>query len=149
MMKLSSATILRWRFLPRETTELSSQNRRTCEGIGARAYRCLSSAIRRSFSARQKPRFGMNGNGWAGSMASGVITGKIWLRKISSAFTRSSPSMSLASSSFSPSSHSSVRTWRQIFCCSPISSAAEALMRASCSPGVRPSWLITRTPSRT
>ena len=37
----------------------------------------LLSDSRRSFSAREKPRLGMNGNGWAGSIASGVSTGKM------------------------------------------------------------------------
>ncbi len=91
----------------------------------------------------------MNGNGWAGSIARGVSTGNIRVRNSSSARSRSGPTMSLASSSFRPSPHSSARTSRQIFCCSAISSAAEALIRASCSPGVSPSWLTTRTPSRT
>jgi hypothetical protein len=110
-MKLSSATIRRSRLrvLLAGAWE-SSQNRCTWLGTGTRAYRCLSSAMRRSFSARQKPRFGMNGNGWAGSMASGVSTGNIRVRKISSARSRSGPTMSLASSSLRPSPHSSART---------------------------------------
>ena len=37
--------------------------------------------LRTSFSAIEEPRFGMNGNGCAGSIASGVSTGKTWCRK--------------------------------------------------------------------
>ena len=41
----------------------------------------LAAPLRTSCSAIEKPRLGMNGNGCAGSIASGVRTGKTWCRK--------------------------------------------------------------------
>ena len=53
-----------------------------------------------SFSASEKPRLGMNGNGWAGSIASGVSTGKMLAEEdLLDRQARSAAVTSLASSS--------------------------------------------------
>ena len=58
--------------------------RSSCGGIGMSACMALSEPSRTSSSPRVKPKFAMNGNGWAGSTAIGVSTGKIWSRKCAS-----------------------------------------------------------------
>ncbi len=60
----------------RQAHEAVEHRRQADEGAQGRPSRG-----RTSISAIVDPRFGMNGNGWAGSMASGVSTGKTWLRK--------------------------------------------------------------------
>ncbi|MGY3466875.1 hypothetical protein ACVW0I_003746 [Bradyrhizobium sp. LM6.11] len=50
-------------------------------GMRISAFICLPSAARVSWSAMVKPRLGMNGKGWAGSIASGVSSGNTLLRK--------------------------------------------------------------------
>src|ERR1700722_8564175 len=91
----------------------------------------------------------MKGNGCAGSIASGVSTGKMRLRKISSIAGRSAAVMSLASSNTRPAPASSARIAAQMRCCSAIRSLAAVLTLTSCCDAERPSWLSTRTPSRT
>ena len=58
-------------------------------GMRMSAFIALPSFVRDSCSAIEKPRLGMNGNGCAGSMASGVSSGNTWVRKCSSSQTRS------------------------------------------------------------
>ena len=56
------------------------------------AASAVSAAVvpgRTSSKARVRPRLGMKGNGWAGSMAMGVTISRIWLRKRSSRNARS------------------------------------------------------------
>ena len=50
-------------------------------GMRISAFIALPSLARDSCSAMVKPRLEMNGNGCAGSIASGVSSGKIWRRK--------------------------------------------------------------------
>ena len=50
-------------------------------GYSERVLAHLPSVARSSCNASEKPRLGMNGNGWAGSMASGVKSGKMLWRK--------------------------------------------------------------------
>ena len=50
-------------------------------GTRMSAFIALPSLVRASWNAIEKPRLGMNGNGCAGSMASGVSTGKMYCRK--------------------------------------------------------------------
>ena len=61
--------------------------RSTLAGTRISALRPLPSPMRASCRAMVKPRLGMNGNGWAGSTASGVRIGKMWPRKYSSSQT--------------------------------------------------------------
>src|SRR6516165_6494107 len=68
-------------------------------GMRMSAFIALPSLARARWSAMVKPRLGMNGNGCAGSMASGVSKGKICRRKWSSSqvfsfFVTSGPSTS-------------------------------------------------------
>ncbi len=97
----------------------------------------------------QKPRFGMNGKGWAGSMARGVSMGNNWVRNTCSSHGRSASVMSPGSSTQMPAAARSPRSSFHSRCCTAIRSEADALTRCSCSPAVSPSWLTTRTPSRT
>ena len=66
------------------------------------AFIALPSLARESCIAMEKPRLGMNGNGCAGSIASGVSSGKTWVRKRSSSQARSAFLRSPASSSTTP-----------------------------------------------
>ena len=54
-----------------------------------RVHRACRRLARDSCSAIEKARLGMNGNGCAGSMASGVSSGNTWVRKRSSSQARS------------------------------------------------------------
>ena len=63
--------------------------RASCGGIGISACMVRSEPSRTSSSPSVKPKFGMNGNGCAGSTAIGVSTGKMWPRKCSSSQARS------------------------------------------------------------
>jgi hypothetical protein len=56
-------------------------NRSIFCGTRMSAFIALPSLMRTSWQVIEKPRLGMNGNGCAGSMASGVSTGKMWRRK--------------------------------------------------------------------
>ena len=56
-------------------------NRSILPGMRISAFIGLPSDTRASCSAMVKPRLGMNGKGWAGSMASGVSSGKTLRRK--------------------------------------------------------------------
>ena len=58
-------------------------------GMRMSAFIALPSRARESCSAMEKPRLGMNGNGCAGSIASGVSSGNTWVRKRSSSQARS------------------------------------------------------------
>ena len=109
----------------------------------------LPSLVRASCSAMVKPRLGMNGNGCAGSIASGVSSGKICRRKCSSSQVRSRLVTSGPSTSTTPCSASIWRNSRQRFCWSLASTETASEMRTSCSAGVRPSGLLKVMPSRT
>ena len=56
-------------------------NRSIFCGTRISAFIALPSLVRASWNAIEKPRLGMNGNGCAGSIASGVSTGKMYCRK--------------------------------------------------------------------
>ncbi len=64
-------------------------NRSILLGTRISAFIARPSLARARCRAMVKPRLGMNGNGCAGSMASGVSTGKMWCRKWSSSQARS------------------------------------------------------------
>ena len=72
--------------IKRAAAALSESGRRMKRSIllGMRmsAFIGLPSLTRASCSAMVKPRLEMNGNGCAGSMASGVSSGKMWRRKM-------------------------------------------------------------------
>ena len=59
----------------------SRTNRSIRFGMRMSAFIALPSLARASCKAIEKPRLGMNGNGCAGSTASGVSNGKMWDRK--------------------------------------------------------------------
>ncbi|MNI29641.1 hypothetical protein D3C73_834620 [compost metagenome] len=107
------------------------------------------SRLRRSLSAREKPRLGRKGKGCAGSMAIGVSTAKSWLRNSGSSRSRSVLVMRARSTISMPAAAISLRRTRHWRCCSAIRPPAAALTCSSCSAGVRPSGETTRTRSRT
>ena len=74
-----------------------------------------------------KPRLGMNGNGCAGSMASGVSTGKICSRNWASSQARSLSVSSSGSTTAMPASRSSRHMRAQTPCWSAISSLGHAV----------------------
>ena len=81
----------------------------------------------------------MNGNGCAGSIASGVSTGNTRsMNHASSHFTSSADSSSGSHTSM-PASRSRPRSSRHTRCCSASSDSARSLISASCCAGVRPS----------
>ena len=101
-----------------------------------------------SSNASVNPRLGMNGNGWAGSTAIGVSTGKISSRNSRCRYFTWSGDRSLASwitTSFSNSSSRSVCQWS---CCSSCRCWASVAISSSCSDGVRPSALCLVMPAR-
>jgi hypothetical protein len=118
-------------------------------GKRMKAFIGLPSEVRISCSATVKPRLGMNGNGCAGSIASGVSSGKMLARKWSSIQARSLLVTSWPSTSTMPSSARNLRRSRQIACWSIASCDTLSLMTLSCSSGVRPSGLRSAMPSRT
>ena len=64
-------------------------NRSIFCGIRMSAFIALPSLTRASCNAIEKARLGMNGNGCAGSITSGVSSGKTCVRKCSSSQLRS------------------------------------------------------------
>ncbi len=127
----------------------SLTNRSSCCGMGMRAF-MLPPSFRR-FSSRQmmKPRFGMKGNGCAGSMAIGVTTGRICSRKRWSSQDFSCGNRSVPSVMTMPFWASSRVRWIHRRSCSAISSCARARTRSSCSWAERPSSLSWVSFSRT
>ena len=97
----------------------------------------------------EKPRFGMKGNGWAGSIERGVSTGKIDSSKV------------VSSQLLSSSERAAGRTirmfscerycWRTASdaCCSICRLSISFRMSSSCSAGVLPSGLLMAMPWRT
>ena len=69
------------RTAPPSAAPASRMKRSIFCGTRMSAFIALPSLVRASCSAIEKPRLGMNGNGCAGSMASGVSTGKMYCRK--------------------------------------------------------------------
>ncbi len=59
----------------------SRMKRSSCCGMGSSAFMMPPSRRRFSSSAMMKPRLGMKGKGWAGSMAMGVTMGRMCSRK--------------------------------------------------------------------
>ena len=104
-------------------------------GMRISAFIALPSLARASCSAMEKPRLGMNGNGCAGSMASGVSTGKTWVRKRSSSQSRSAFFRSPASTSTTPAAASvgaqrqPWRCWSLASCCHRLADAGKLLVR--------------------
>ena len=85
-------------------------------GMRISAFIALPSFTRASWSASEKPRLGMNGNGCAGSIASGVSSGKMWERKYSSSQARSAFLSCAPSISVTPTAASSGRNSIQRCC---------------------------------
>jgi len=77
-----------------------------------------------SFSAREKPRLGRKGKGWAGSIAMGVSTANSWFRNSGSSRSRSVLVIRPASTTSMPTPFSSLRSLRQRRCCSAIRALA-------------------------
>ena len=93
-----------------------------------------------TLSSKLSERFEMYGNGWPGSTARGVRTGKIWRSKTSTRYSRSSSSSDAQSDSLTPASASAgticskkIELWRST------SSSTRTLMAASVSAGLSPS----------
>ena len=118
-------------------------------GMRINAFIGLPSDTRASCSATVKPRLGMNGKGCAGSIASGVSSGKILWRKWSSIQVRSDLVTSRPSTRIMPTLERTARRSRQIACWSLVSRETVWLMRTSCSAGLSPSGLRSGIPSRT
>ena len=130
---------------------LSGRRRKRSSATGRRMSAVIGSWLFRRSSCRQmeKPKLGMKGNGCAGSIDSGVSTGKIDWRKVSSIH------------SFSSSSNCAGRTkwmfsdarycWRTASeaCCSSCSPSTSPRIRSSCSAGLRPSAERVAIPWRT
>ena len=72
----------------------SSTNRGSSDGTFTRAKRRSSDSGSRTITARFSDRFEMYGNGWPGSTASGVSTGKMRCSNTSTRYLRSSSSSS-------------------------------------------------------
>ena len=137
--KLSSATNAPLGLAPRRCAAPAAP--RSAPTWAGHRHQGVERACRRpagcSFSAREKPRLGMNGNGCAGSMASGVSTGKMLVERTCSSSRRPVGVGDVARRRprCRPSSASSARSSRQRRCWSAIRSAASALTCASCSAG--------------
>ena len=110
-------------------------------GMRMSAFIALPSFARASCSAIEKARLGMNGNGCAGSIASGVSNGNTWVRKCSSSQERSAFLRSAPPTSVTPAAASAGRSSSQRCCWSLANCDTASPMRASCSLGVSPSGL--------
>ncbi len=111
-------------------------------GTRISAFIALPSLVRASWKAMEKPRLGMNGNGCAGSIASGVSTGKMYLEEV--VFEPGAVGLLQAVGSTMNTMFaalSSSRNSRQRACWSVARLETPSLIRASCSPGVSPSGL--------
>ena len=121
--------------------------RGTLCGIFTRAKCSWPESRSRMITARFRLSPEMYGNGWAGSTARGVRTGKIELRNNSARVKRSSAVRSLQGRIRIPCSSSDGRissSNRRV--CSSHSSRVRRLMRPSCSAGVWPSAERTDSP---
>ena len=126
----------------------SRTKRGTCAGTGSSASSTVSSASRRSCSPIAKPPLAMNGNGCAGSIASGDRIGNTCSKKCVSMSLSSAPRRSAAPSTSIPSSRIARRSTPTHSCWRIISARASASICRSCSLGESPSALGECTPSR-
>ena len=149
MNRLVSASIEISRTSPPSPACGSRTNRSMRFGMRISAFIALPSLARDSCSAIEKPRLGMNGNGCAGSTASGVSNGNTWARKWSSSQAFSALPTSGPSTSTMPAWASAARSSRHCVCWSCTSSTTASAMRTSCSAGVSPSGLLVPMPART
>ena len=117
----------------------SRMNRPTWLGSGSRARMPWPSSWRSSSRAITRPMLGMNGNGCAGSTASGVSTGNTRSMNQASSQVTSSADSDSGSHTSTPASCSRPRNSRQTRCCSASNASARSLISASCCAGVRPS----------
>ena len=121
----------------------SATGRRSSAIISCLFFRCCN------LSAIEKPRLGMNGNGCAGSIDSGVSTGNTDSRKCSSSQASSSLVSALPWTLSMPSALSSSITLLRLSCWSCCRRLTSSSNCSSCCSGVRPSGLLVAMPSRT
>ncbi len=107
----------------------SRMKRSIIAGSGISACMLVASSSRWSFSTITRPMLGMNGNGCAGSIASGVSTGNTRSMNQWSSQSRSASDRSMVWHSSTPASASSRRRSRQTRCCSSIRPCARAWIR--------------------
>ena len=127
---------------------LNAMSRGNTLGTFTRAKRRSPVSGSDTMAARLSARLEMYGNGWAGSTASGVSTGKIRRSNTSVNSIRSATSRSCHPSTFTPTSaRAGTRVDRQSCSWRATITDTASPTTASCSAGVRPSAERTVRPT--